>query len=238
MFGSSGYAMRQMFTGSTKGVLLAVSLASMTWAQAQQTSTTTATQAIYTCTDAKGRKLTSDRPIAECTDREQKLLNPSGTVKARLGPTLTDQERADLEVKQKAELEERARLNEEKRRDRALLIRYPNKTVHDKERADALTQIAVVRQAAVNRADELKRQRTDVNREMEFYKKDPGKAPPSVRRQVDEVDQSLAIQLRFIADQDGELKRVNARFDDELARLKQLWSLQPPVPATTAEKKR
>ena len=31
-------------------------------------------QGIYTCTDAKGRKLTSDRPIPECHDREQRVL--------------------------------------------------------------------------------------------------------------------------------------------------------------------
>lgn len=236
MFGPTGYVVRQLFSGMTKGVLLAVCLSGM--ALAQQTSINTPTQGIYTCTDAKGRKLTSDRPIAECIDREQKLLNPSGTVKATLEPSLTAQEHADLEIKQKAELEERARLNEEKRRNRALLIRYPNKTTHDKERAEALAQIGVVRQAAVNRADELLRQRTDFNREMEFYKKDPSKAPPSVRRQMDEVTQSLAIQVRFIADQDGELKRVNARFDEELARLKQLWALQSPTPAATAQKTR
>ena len=112
---------------------------------------------IYSCTDAKGRNLTSDRPIAECIDREQKMLNPSGTVKARVGPSLTAQERSELEAKEKAEQEERARVNEEKRRDRALLVRYPNKAVHDKERAVALAQIGVVRQAAVTRADELQR---------------------------------------------------------------------------------
>ena len=62
---------------------------------------------VYTCTDAKGRKLTADRPIPECTDREQKVLNPSGTVKAKIGPTLTAQERADQDLKEKRELEER-----------------------------------------------------------------------------------------------------------------------------------
>ena len=33
---------------------------------------------IYTCTDANGRKLTSDRPIPACLDREQNVLNPQG----------------------------------------------------------------------------------------------------------------------------------------------------------------
>lgn len=184
-------------------------------------------QGIYTCVDAKGRKLTADRPIPECIDREQRVLNPSGTVKTRIGPTLTAQERAEQEALQKAEKEELARLNEERRRDRALMIRYPNQTVHDRERADALAQIQVVRQAAVNRVDELLRQRASIDTEMEFYVNDPSKAPASLRRQVDEVTHSLAVQGRFIADQDAELKRVNARFDEELARLKQLWAPAP-----------
>lgn len=193
---------------------------------------------IYTCVDAKGRNLTSDRPIAECLDREQKMLNPSGTVKAKVGPNLTAQERSALEAKEKAELEERARLNEEKRRDRALLVRYPNKAVHDRERAVALAQIGVVRQAAVNRVDELQRQRAAVLDEMEFYKKDPNKAPASVRRQLEEVNASLSVQARFIAEQDAEVKRVTFRFEEELFRLKQLWTLQAGVPAAGASKTR
>ncbi len=192
---------------------------------------------IYTCVDSKGRNLTSDRPIAECLDREQKILNPSGTVKAKVGPSLTAQERSEQETKEKAALEEQARQNEEKRRDRALLIRYPNKAVHDKERSLALAQIGVVRLAVTNRVEELQRQRSSILTEMEFYKKDPSKAPAWVRRQLEEANISLSIQARFIADQDAEQKRVNIRFDEELVRLKQLWAMQGTVPANSGSKK-
>lgn len=217
MIGSSRHTLRHQLTSSARAVLVAGAM-TMCTAQAQP-----AEPGIYTCIDSKGRKLTSDRPIAECNDREQKLLNPSGTVRSKLGPTLTARERDELELKEKAALEERTRANEERRRDRALLVRYPNRGVHDKERAGAVNQVGIVRQAAVNRVDELLRQRKVVDLELEFYKKDPAKAPASLRRQADEITQSLAIQNRFIADQDTELKRVNTRFDDELERLKQLW---------------
>ncbi len=223
----------QQYIRLVAGLLLAV----LSTAGLAQTPRSGAPE-IYTCVDAKGRNLTSDRPIAECLDREQKMLNPSGTVKAKVGPNLTAQERSELEAKEKVELEERARLNEEKRRDRALLVRYPNKAVHDRERAVALAQIGVVRQAAVNRVDELQRQRAAVLDEMEFYKKDPNKAPASVRRQLEEVNASLAVQARFIAEQDAEVKRVTFRFEEELFRLKQLWALQAGGPATSASKTR
>ena len=179
---------------------------------------------VYTCVDAKGRKLTSDRPIPECTDREQKVLNPSGTVKTKVGPTLTALEKAEQEQKEKRALEEQGRAAEEKRRDRALLTRYPTKAVHDQERAEALAQIAVVVKAASNRLDELARQRVSIDEEMEFYKKDPTKAPAYVRRQLEENIQSQAVQKRFIAEQEAESRRVNLRFDDELVRLRQLWT--------------
>ena len=192
---------------------------------------------IYTCIDSKGRKLTSDRPIAECTDREQNILNPSGTVKAKIGPTLTAQERAAQDEKDKLVQEEKSRQLEEKRRNRALLLRYPTRAGHDKERAEALNQIGAVIQAANNRIVELRRERTGIDAEMEFYKKDTSKAPPQVHRQFEDNDHSMAVQKRFIADQESEIKRVNARFDEELARLKVLWATPAQVPTAVAQPK-
>jgi len=201
-------------------VLLAVASASSTaWAQNPPVIA-----GIYTCVDAKGRKLTADRPIPECSDREQQVLNPSGTVKTKVGPTLTTLERAALEQKAKKEAQEQGRLGDEKRRDRALRIRYPNKGVHDQERAEALSQIAAVVKAASTRMDELGRQRVLIDAEMEFYKRDPSKAPAYLRRQLEENIQSHGVQKRFIAEQEAEAQRVTARFDDELARLRQLWT--------------
>lgn len=204
-----------------------VGMAASAWAQ------TPPVGGIYTCVDAKGRKITADRPIPECTDREQKLLNPSGTVKTKVGPTLTAQERADQEVKEKRDAEERNRTADEKRRDRALLIRYPNKAVHDQERQEALIQIGVVIQAAQRRVDELTKQRVAIDEEMEFYKKDPTKAPAYVRRQLEENTNSQQVQRRFISEQEAEIKRVNARFDEELVRLRQLWAMAAPAPAAS-----
>ena len=197
-----------------------------------------AQQGVYTCVDAKGRKLTSDRPIAECTDREQKVLNPSGTLKARVGPTQTAQERADAEAREKEAEETRALQVEEKRRERALLIRYPSREAHDKERAEALAQVAVVVLAASMRVEELQQDRRKLDTEMEFYKKDPSKAPPAIRRQFEDIAQSMAVQKRFIGEQQNETRRINARFDDELLRLKQLWAAQAPARPAAANAKR
>ena len=78
------------------GLLLATLGADLARAQAPGPS-----GGIYTCVDAKGRKITSDRPIVDCIDREQVELNPSGTVRRKVGPSLTAQERAAEEAKER-----------------------------------------------------------------------------------------------------------------------------------------
>ena len=181
-------------------------------------------QGIYTCVDAKGRNLTADRPIAECLDREQRELTPGGTVKRKIGPVLTAEERAAEEEKARKAAEERNRLAEEKKRERALLARYPDKAAHDKERATALVVADDAIPAAKKSTSELAAQRRKLDTELEFYKGDMSKVPAQLKRQIEENQQHAQAQERFIASQDNEKKRINARFDEELAKLRQLWA--------------
>lgn len=178
---------------------------------------------IYTCVDAKGRRLTSDRPILACIDREQKELNPSGTLRRVLPPSLTAPERAALEERERKEAEERQREQEEKRVARALLTRYPNQAAHDAERARALQAQQEVIAAGQRRIGELFAQRRDLDRETEFYRS-PADWPPRLKRLIEENWQQVGAQQRFIAAQEEEKRRINSRFDEELARLKLLWA--------------
>lgn len=186
---------------------------------------------IFTCVDAKGRRLTADRPIAECTDREQRELGPTGILKRRIGPELTAEERAVQEEKARKASEERNRLAEEKKRDRALLSRYPNRAEHDKERAAALAVADETIAAASNRVTVLQAERKRLQVELEFFKNDPSKAPLKLKRQIEDNAQGLEAQARFISAHESDRQKVNARFDEELLKLKQLWAQRSAPPA-------
>ena len=56
---------------------------------------------IYTCKDASGKQLVSDRPISSCIDREQKVLSNSAVVKKVVPPSYTAQEAAAIEARKK-----------------------------------------------------------------------------------------------------------------------------------------
>ncbi|KAF1045365.1 DUF4124 domain-containing protein [Xylophilus sp.] len=181
---------------------------------------------IYACVDGQGRRLTADRPIPECSDREQRELNRSGTVRRSVGPALSEQEQAAIEARRRQEAEERSRQLEDRRRERALVLRYPNVAAHDAERAEALRQVDDVIAAADQRVAELRAQRKALDTEMEFYRKDPSKAPLSLQRRFADNDADVLAQSRFIERQQQERGRIQARFDAELARLRQLWAAQ------------
>ncbi len=128
----------------------------------------------------------------------------------------------------KAERERQAAIERQRaqniiRRDQALVTRYPDQAAHDAARAEALAQSQVVVDAAERRLAELATERKALDDEMEFYKKDPSKAPAKVRRAIEDNAQSVALQQRAIAGQQEERQRINARFDEEAARLQQLW---------------
>jgi len=208
---------------------MALSLAAAGEAQAQQSGTARQPSGgtgpgIYSCVDAKGRTITADRPVAECVDREQRELSPSGTTRRKLEPTYTAREQAEREERERQAQLQAARQVEERRRERALLVRYPNAAAHDRERTEALVQIDAVISAARKRLGELAEDRKRIDDELEFYKSDPSKAPGSIRRKADDNVRSVDVQNRFIAEQEDEKKRVNARFDEEQARLKPLWA--------------
>lgn len=194
-----------------------------------QSKSGSAAQSIYTCVDANGRRITSDRPIAACLDREQQRLGRTGTVREVIPPSYTREEREKLEAERRAEAEKEARIQEEKRRDRALLVRYPNQAVHDKERQEALAQIDEVISAVNKREVALVAQRKDIDTEFEFYSGDVAKAPMWLKRKREDNEKQMEVQKRFLADQIQEKQRVNARFDEELVKLKQLWAAQAAV---------
>lgn len=178
---------------------------------------------IYVCVDANGRRITSDRPIPECADREQRELRPSGALKRTVPPTPTLQERAAEEARQREQAEREARIADEKRRERVLLTRYPNQAAHDRARADALQQIDETMASIRTVQSDLERQRKSINAELEFYAKDPARAPAWLKQRQADNAQQLATQELLLADQEREKTRIHARFDEELLRLQKLW---------------
>ena len=181
---------------------------------------------IYTCVDAQGRRLTSDRPIPDCTSREQRVLNRDGSVQRVVPPVLTAEERAEREAaERRAELARTAQADAV-RRDRNLVARFPNEATHRKSREAALDTARLAIKATEQRLKELAAERRPLVEEAEFYK--GRQVPARLKQSLDANDAGLAAQRGSTANQEAELVRINALHDVELQRLRRLWAGAAP----------
>ncbi|RTL42072.1 MAG: hypothetical protein EKK53_12315 [Burkholderiales bacterium] len=206
----------------------------------------TPAKGIYSCTTADGRKLTSDRPIAECTAREQRVLNPDGSQRSTLPPFLSPEERAAKEAADRRAAAERLAQLDAIRRDRSLVQRYPNEAAHQRARVAALDDATKAMRISERRVKDLAAERKPLLDEAEFYKGKP--LPAKLKQSLDLNDAAIEAQHVLIENQKAELVRINKGFDAELAHLRKLWSgtapgtlpapaeMQPAAPAAAPKR--
>lgn len=181
---------------------------------------------IYTCVDAQGKRITSDRPIPACLAREQQLRNKDGSVRQVIPPTLTPEERAEREAAERQAALQRAAHNDAVRRDRNLMARFPNEATHQKAREAALDTVRLAIKATEQRMKDLAAERKPLLDEAEFYK--GRQLPLKLKQQLDANDAAMEAQRAATKTQSAELARINALYDTELGRLRALWAGSTP----------
>lgn len=181
---------------------------------------------IYSCIDASGRKLTSDRPIAECASREQRVLNADGSLRKIVPPVPTADERAEAEAAERRAAVERAAQQDAVRRDRNLKQRYPNEAAHQRAREAALDDVRKALRNSEERLKLLAAERKPLLDDSEFYA--GRQMPAKLRQALDANDAAVDAQRTLVQNQQEEIKRINALYDVELERLKRLWAGAPP----------
>jgi hypothetical protein len=191
---------------------------------------------IYSCTDSNGKRLTSDRPIPECSARDQRMLNADGSTRKVVPPTKTADEQAEYEARERASAARRAAELDAIRRDRNLRMRYPTEAAHQKARLAALDDLDRTLKLSQKRLEALAIERKPLLDEAEFY---VGRQMPTrLKQQLDGIDAASDAQRALMQNQQAETLRINASFDAELVRLRALWSgvapgsLGPLLPAS------
>ncbi len=175
---------------------------------------------IYTCKDASGKTLTSDRPIPECQGREGRILSTQGTTIKKIEVPLTEEQeaaRAAEEEKKKAAATVRA---EQARRDRALLGTYQNIDDLESKRQRALLAVEREMKDASRRVSQLENQEKEIKQEQEFFKKK--QIPADLKRRVDENEGALRAERSLMVSKKDEVAQINLKFDEDKKRLIEL----------------
>jgi hypothetical protein len=201
-------------------------LLGLSGATCAQASPSKPAEMVFTCVNAAGRALTSDRMIGECMDREQRVLSRDGTLLRIVPPSLTADERAEKEARERRAAAEREARSEAVRRDKNLMQRFPNVAAHQKARELALETIQYAIAQSEARIADLERERKPLTEETQFYAGKP--LPGKLKGQLDANDAATAAQKELLVQQKAELDRVSKLYDTELGHLKRLWAGAAP----------
>ncbi len=180
---------------------------------------------IYSCTTASGKVITSDRPITECLDRPQRELRPDGTVRRVIEPQLVGEDRVRAEEeKKRREQEEQARV-EQVRRDRAILGAYQTEADLEAARKRSLRLPEDIIHASEQRLAEY--QATHDQLLAKAGSRGVAALTARDQRQLEDLAESISAEKALIVRQGEELKRINARFDADLQRFRELTAGRP-----------
>jgi hypothetical protein len=175
-------------------------------------------QKIYSCKDASGRTITSDRPMPECANRPMKELNNSGMVKREIPVPLTGAEiRIKKETEDKRKADEAAAI-EQRRRDLTLLQTYKSEQQIMLERQQSLIQLRNnVNIALTGKAAAEKKQKA-AQLEADGFKAKGAPIPTFVKTKITDAERMAQQEGKNAETYEAEINKEKTKYDDLIAR--------------------
>jgi hypothetical protein len=176
---------------------------------------------IYSCV-AGGRTYSGDRPPPECSNSDIRELNRDGSLRRVIPRPLTvaEQRAKAVEAQKRAEEEEKALA--QRRRDRSLLEAYANEDEIEAARLKAIASSTDILERSRVRLDRMDNDKKRLDDESDFFKK--REVPEHIKRARLNNEQEKAVELKIVQDAQAEMQRINARFDGDKQRFRELMS--------------
>jgi hypothetical protein len=210
--------------------------------------------ATYKWVDEKGVVHYTDHMPPEAINKGTAELNKQGVTVKKTEPAPTPEQRRakeEEEARQKALAKQQA---EAARRDRALLSSYTSEAEIDLARNRSLRTIESVVQSSKAYSEQLGRRKADIEgkRKTEFAQKP---MPAAMERELETINVELAKQEDLVALKQKDVVAVNAKYDGDKKRWRELVAAkggeaaaladvnvlppppEPPAPKTAAKKK-
>jgi len=176
---------------------------------------------IYICKDAAGHTMSSDRPIAECSNRPVREIDKNGITRREIAAPLTAEEKQKKEQDARARRAEELAAVEQRRNDAAILSRFRSEDdiIDTGRRNAAIVQENVKREKQVLAASETRQQAA----EAELAQLPSGAPRPAyLRQRLEEADRGVNGSRRRLDDYEAEILLINTRTEATLARFREL----------------
>jgi hypothetical protein len=182
------------------------------------------------CKDSKGRTYYTQTPPPECLGKEMEELSRQGSVLKKREAALTPEQLAEREAEQQRKAEQDALAKEEKRKNQALLNTYSSEKDIEDGRQRALKQAEQATKEIEKRIAEAQKRAKTLAAEKEFYVKKP--MPKKLREDISSNESDLRLQENALAGRKKELEDINAKYDEDLRRYREITRKKPRASAS------
>ena len=203
--------------------LVAVALAALLHASPARAAT-------YKWVDEQGVIHYTDKMPPEAVNKGNVELNKEGVPIRKTDPALTAEQRRQLELQAEQQRQTAKQSEDVARRDRALLSSFTSEAEIDLSRKRGLQTIESILQSAQAYSEQLTKRRAELVAKRDSYGDKP--VPPAVERELASIDFELGRQNDLIAQKRRETAALEARFDADKKRWRELTgSRDGQVPA-------
>ncbi|KAF3997184.1 hypothetical protein [Glaciimonas immobilis] len=175
---------------------------------------------IYSCKDAAGRTISSDRLMPKCADRATREFSNTGILKSEISAPLNAEQKRQLQVQEEKRHTANILLEEERQQGRALLARYRSENDIATSRQYYLT----LSKDTIKRDQEwildAERQLKEAQAETEFYKNK--KLPSALKKRLNDAQTAINDARPDMIEHQNEIGGINTKFDAMLARYRVL----------------
>jgi hypothetical protein len=193
-------------------------------------------QKLYKYTDpVTGKTVYADKMPAEAAGKPNEQLNRQGTVTKRNEGALTPEQLAAKEAERKRKLDEDMAAKEEKRKNMALLNTYSSEQDIADARARAVKANADAVEEASHKLAEAHKRQKELATEAEFYQKKP--MPAKLKQDIQVNDAAIASHSELLDRKKKEIESINAKYDEDLRRYRELVKSGAAAPVAAAPAK-
>ena len=189
--------------------------------------------ATYKWVDEKGVIHYTDKLPPEEINKGNVELNKQGVPVKKTEPALTPEQRRAKTLEEERGKETAKQQEDKARRDRALLSSYTSESEIDLARNRSLRTLDDVLKSAHAYIEQLTRRRTaiEARKKTEFGDKP---TPPALERELEGINAELSRQADLIALKQREIVQVNAKYDTDRQRWRELIAARGGEPAMAA----
>lgn len=188
--------------------------------------------ATYKWVDDKGVVHYSDKLPPEGVNKGNVELNSQGVPIRKTDPALTPEQRRAREIEDERRRQSVREEEEFERRDRALLASYTSEGEIELARNRALKTIEDVVQSAIGYSEQLTKRKVVTEAKKADYRGKP--VPVAIESELESVAVEIARQADLIAQKKREAVAVNAKYDADKKRWRELVAAKGGAAATAA----